>query len=33
VTGLNSGTYYFAVAAYDANGVESSMSNIGNKTI
>jgi hypothetical protein len=33
VTGLNSGTYYFAVAAYDANGVESAMSNIGNKTI
>jgi hypothetical protein len=33
VTGLNAGTYYFAVAAYNADGVESSMSNIGNKTI
>ena len=33
VTGLDAGTYYFAVAAYNADGVESAMSNIGNKTI
>lgn len=33
VTGLNPGTYYFAVAAYNTDGVESGMSNIGNKTI
>lgn len=33
VTGLSAGTYYFAVAAYNADGVESAMSNIGNKTI
>jgi hypothetical protein len=33
VSGLTPGTYYFAVAAYNADGVESSMSNIGNKTI
>ena len=33
VTGLSAGTYYFAVAAYNADGVESEMSNIGNKTI
>ncbi len=33
VTGLSAGTYYFAVAAYNADGVESAMSNIGNKSI
>ena len=33
VTNLAAGTYYFAVAAYDSNGVESPMSNVGNKTI
>jgi hypothetical protein len=33
VTGLTAGTYYFAVAAYNSDGVESAMSNIGNKTI
>lgn len=33
VSGLAPGTYYFAVAAYNSDGVESSMSNIGNKTI
>jgi len=33
VTNLPAGTYYFAVAAYDSNGVESAMSNVGNKTI
>jgi hypothetical protein len=33
VTGLTAGTYYFVVAAYNADGVESAMSNVGNKTI
>ncbi|MDP9008618.1 MAG: fibronectin type III domain-containing protein [Pseudomonadota bacterium] len=33
VTNLAAGTYYFAVAAYNSDGVESPMSNIGNKTI
>jgi Fibronectin type III domain len=33
VTGLSSGTYYFAVAAYNSEGVDSDLSNIGQKTI
>jgi hypothetical protein len=33
VTGLTAGTYYFAVAAYNSEGVDSSLSNIGQKTI
>jgi hypothetical protein len=33
VTGLSSGTYYFAVTAYDASGNESSYSNEVTKTI
>lgn len=33
VTGLTSGTWYFALKAYDASGGESSMSNTGTKTI
>jgi hypothetical protein len=33
VTGLSAGTYYFAVSAYNAEGVDSSLSNIGQKTI
>jgi Putative Ig domain len=33
VTGLSSGTHYFAVAAYNASGVESSLSNVGTKSI
>lgn len=32
VTGLGSGTYYFAVTAYDASGSESGFSNEGSKT-
>ncbi|MBI1194471.1 MAG: hypothetical protein GC138_01310 [Gammaproteobacteria bacterium] len=30
---LSSGTYYFAVAAYDSNGVEGRLSNIAQKVI
>jgi Putative Ig domain len=33
VTGLTAGTYYFAVSAYNSEGVDSSLSNIGQKTI
>ncbi len=32
VSGLASGTYYFAVTAYNESGIESEMSNIGSKT-
>jgi hypothetical protein len=33
VTGLGSGTWYFAVTAYNSAGVESSLSNVASKTI
>jgi hypothetical protein len=33
ITGLASGTWYFAVAALAADGTESSMSNVGSKII
>ena len=33
VTGLSAGTYYFAVSAYNSEGVDSALSNIGQKTI
>jgi hypothetical protein len=33
VTGLTAGTYYFAVSAYNSEGVDSPLSNIGHKTI
>ncbi|HEU4652719.1 MAG TPA: putative Ig domain-containing protein [Steroidobacteraceae bacterium] len=33
VTGLGSGTWYFAVTAYNSSGVESSLSNLASKTI
>jgi hypothetical protein len=33
ITGLSSGTWYFAVAADAADGTESAPSNIGSKTI
>jgi hypothetical protein len=33
VTGLASGTWYFAVAADTSDGTESAMSNVGSKTI
>lgn len=33
VTGLGTGTWYFAVAAYTNTGIDSAMSNIGSKTI
>jgi high-affinity Fe2+/Pb2+ permease len=33
VTGLASGTWYFAVAADAADGTQSAMSNVGSKTI
>jgi hypothetical protein len=33
VTGLSAGTYYFAVSAYNSEGVDSPLSNIGHKTI
>jgi hypothetical protein len=33
VTGLPSGTWYFAVSAYNSGGVESALSNVGSKTI
>lgn len=33
VTGLASGTWYFAVSAYNLGGVEGALSNVGSKTI
>ena len=33
VGSLPSGTYYFAVSAYNVNGIESTPSNVGSKTI
>jgi hypothetical protein len=33
ITGLSSGTWYFAVVAVAADGTESAQSNIGSKTI
>jgi hypothetical protein len=33
ITGLTSGTWYFAVAADAADGTESAQSNVGSKTI
>jgi len=33
ITGLASGTWYFAIAADAADGTQSAMSNIGSKTI
>ena len=33
ISGLTSGTWYFAVVAYTSSGVESTLSNIANKTI
>ena len=33
VTGLNSGTWYFAVRAYSSGGAESANSNVASKTI
>jgi hypothetical protein len=33
ITGLSSGTWYFAVAAMAADGTESAPSNVGSKTI
>jgi hypothetical protein len=33
ITGLASGTWYFAIAANAADGTQSAMSNIGSKTI
>lgn len=33
ITGLSSGTWYFAVAAMAADGSESAQSNVGSKTI
>jgi hypothetical protein len=33
ITGLTTGTWYFAVAANAADGTQSAMSNIGSKTI
>jgi archaellum component FlaF (FlaF/FlaG flagellin family) len=33
ITGLSSGTWYFAVAADAADGTESAQSNVGSKTI
>ena len=33
VSGLSSGTYYFAVVAFNSEGVDSSDSNVGSKTI
>jgi hypothetical protein len=33
ITGLSSGTWYFAVKAYNAAGTESNVSNVGSKTI
>ena len=33
ITGLSSGTWYFAVKAFTSTGLESSVSNVGSKTI
>ena len=33
VTNLSSGTWYFGITAYASNGVDSSLSNVGQKTI
>ena len=33
ITGLSSGTWYFAIKAYDATGAESDLSNLASKTI
>ena len=33
VGNLGTGTYYFAITAYNSAGAESAMSNIGSKTI
>jgi hypothetical protein len=33
ITGLGSGTWYFAVAAIAADGTESAQSNVGSKTL
>ena len=33
ISNLNSGTYYFAVSAYNSQGVDSADSNEGSKTI
>jgi hypothetical protein len=33
VTGLGTGTWYFAMTAYTNTGLESSRSNVGSKTI
>lgn len=33
LTGLSSGTWYFAVKAYNSSGAESNVSNVGSKTI
>ena len=33
VTGLTSGTWYFAISAYTNTGLESTLSNVGQKTI
>ena len=33
VTGLTTGTWYFAVSAYTNSGLESALSNVGSKTI
>jgi hypothetical protein len=33
VSGLSPGTYYFAVTAFNAEGVDSPDSNVGSKTI
>jgi hypothetical protein len=33
VSDLSSGTYYFAVSAYNASGIESAQSNVASKTI
>jgi hypothetical protein len=33
VGNLQAGTWYFAITAYTTGGIESSMSNVGHKTI
>jgi hypothetical protein len=33
INGLSSGTWYFAVKAYNGAGVESDVSNVGSKAI